>query len=112
MEVVCPDLGRSSFLKESQIMESSLKEIAELLRTISNVLQEIKVDLDQKQKPLAERRLWTKQEVMEKVKMTEPTYNRNLKREILNPMRLSGSDLYFEEDLVKALEESRRKGRI
>jgi len=44
--------------------------------------------------------------------MSEPTYNRNLKKDLLNPMRLGGSDMYFEEDILKAIEESRRKGKI
>lgn len=62
--------------------------------------------------PLKERRRWTKQEVLDELKMSVSTYKRNLESGLLVPMRLNGIDEYFEEDLLKALEESRRRGRI
>lgn len=62
--------------------------------------------------PLEERKRWTKQEVMDNLKMSVSTYKRNLESGLLDPMRLNGVDEYFEEDLIKALEESRRRGRV
>lgn len=100
-------------------MKSGLNHVIELLTTIRNLLSELVtlfaelVDIKRKQRlPLEERHIWTKEELQRKMNMTEPTYNRNLKRELLNPMRLGGSDMYFEEDILKAIEESRRKGKI
>jgi len=31
---------------------------------------------------------------------------------LLKPMRLNDADLYFEKDIIEAMEESRRKGRF
>ncbi|HLS94740.1 MAG TPA: hypothetical protein VK017_04215 [Sphingobacterium sp.] len=64
------------------------------------------------QPPLLERKLWTKQEVIDKLGMSETTYKRHLRTNLLRPIRLAGTDLYFEEDILEAIEESRRKGRI
>ncbi len=100
-------------------MQSGLNHVIELLTTIKNLLSELVnlfrelVDIKRQQRlPLKERHIWTKEQVLEKMNMTEPTYNRNLKKEILDPMRLSGGDLYFEEDLTEALKKSRRSGKI
>lgn len=100
-------------------MQSGLNHVIELLTSIKNSLSELVklfaelVDIKRQQRaPLQERHIWTKEELKEKVNMSEPTYNRNLKKELLNPMRLGGTDMYFEEDILKAIEESRRKGKI
>ncbi|MCC2598200.1 hypothetical protein [Sphingobacterium sp. FBM7-1] len=100
-------------------MLSGLKMIIELLTTIKNQLGKLidlfteLVDIKRQQRvPLQERHIWTKGELLDKMNMSEPTYNRNLKKELLIPMRLGGSDMYFEEDILKAIEESRRKGKI
>ena len=100
-------------------MKTRLNHVIELLSSIKNLLTEL-VKLattlaetrTQNQKPLEQRHIWTKEELQEKTNMSEPTYNRNLKKELLNPMRLGGADMYFEEDILKAMEESRRKGKI
>lgn len=100
-------------------MKTAINRVIELLITIKNLLVELLelaheiAELKRQQRQsLAERHLWTKEELQKKTNMTEPTYHRNLKRELLNPMRLGGTDLYFEEDILKALEESRRKGKV
>ena len=100
-------------------MQSGLNHVIELLTAIKNLLSELVklfaelVDIKRQQRlPLKERHIWTKEQVLEKMNMTEPTYHRNLKKELLNPMRLGGSDMFFEEDILKAIEESRRKGKI
>lgn len=100
-------------------MQSGLNHVIELLTAIKNLLSELVklfaelVDIKRQQRvPLQDRHIWTKEQLLDKMNMTEPTYNRNLKRELLNPMRLGGSDMYFEEDILKAIEESRRKGKI
>ncbi|GHE44096.1 hypothetical protein [Sphingobacterium griseoflavum] len=58
------------------------------------------------------KRLYSKQEVLDMMNMTEITYRRNLKKGLLNPIRIAGVDLYFEEDLIEAMNESRRKGKL
>ncbi|PRD56049.1 hypothetical protein [Sphingobacterium gobiense] len=100
-------------------MQSGLNHVIELLTAIKNLLSELVklfrelVDIKRQQRvPLQDRHIWTKEQVLEKMNMTEPTYNRNLKKKLLNPMRLGGSDMYFEEDILKAIDESRRKGKI
>lgn len=100
-------------------MKSGLNHVIELLTTIKNLLSELVklfgelIDIKRQQRlPLQERHIWTKEQLQEKMNMTDPTYNRNLKKDLLNPMRLGGSDMYFEEDILKAIEESRRKGKI
>ncbi len=62
--------------------------------------------------PCAEWKIYSKQDVMKMMKMTETTYNCNLKKGILKPMRLNGKGGYFEENLLRALDESRLKRRI
>lgn len=84
--------------------------IIDLLQILTKQNQAIQ-SLQQNQIPLDERKLWTKQEVMDLLKMSESTYKRNVKVGLLTPMKINGFDMYFEEDLIKAMEESRRKGR-
>ncbi|WP_437920429.1 hypothetical protein [Sphingobacterium sp. LRF_L2] len=43
--------------------------------------------------------------------MSESTYKRDVRLGLLKPMRLNGTDVYFEEDLLKAMGEGRNKGR-
>ncbi|NGM90942.1 hypothetical protein G5B35_26925 [Parapusillimonas sp. SGNA-6] len=90
-----------------------MSEIVVILRDIRDRLDQAQyTGMYNQRQPLQCRRKWTKQEVMDDLKMSESTYNRNLQKKLLVPMRLSGFDMYFEEDLLAALEESRRKGRI
>lgn len=62
--------------------------------------------------PLDQRRRWTKQEVFDEFNISDSTYKRHISTGLLCPMRFTGGDEYFEEDLLKAMEESRRRGRI
>ena len=94
-------------------MEKAMYEIVVILRDIRDRLDQMRESDTYTQKTsLKNRRKWTKQEVLDELKMSEPTYNRNLKKGLLVPMRLNGADMYFEEDILVALEESRRKGRV
>lgn len=61
---------------------------------------------------LGNRKRYSKPEVMDMLEMSESTYKRNVKSGLLVPMRLNGIDEYFMEDLYKAMEESRRRGRV
>lgn len=91
------------------IMKDRMNEILYLLRDIHRYTQ----IFASKQDPvsLEDKKLRTKQEVMDLLKMSESTYKRNIKAGLLTPMKINGFDLYFEEDLLEAMEESRRKGR-
>lgn len=89
--------------------------VDELRGYIQNI-HECMVQMNQTQQlaalpPLSERKRWNKREVMELLKMSDSTYKRNVRVELLVPMCLSGDDEYFEEDLLRALEESKRRGR-
>lgn len=89
-------------------------------KSILNVLEDIYVTLVEITEyyqrkstvPLEERKRWTKQEVLDKLKISNSTYKRNLQSGLLNPMRFSGVDEYWDEDILRAMEESRRKGRV
>ncbi|NGF55404.1 DNA-binding protein [Parapedobacter sp. SGR-10] len=83
-----------------------------VLTAIYDILLEIKHQHVRTHRPLEQRKRWTKQEVLDKLNMSESTYKRNLKNGLLHPIRLNGIDEYFEEDILMALEESRRRGRI
>ncbi|NGM62671.1 hypothetical protein G5B30_12170 [Sphingobacterium sp. SGG-5] len=87
------------------------KQLA-ILTAIYDALIKFRQQHNRMIKPLQERKLWTKQDVLDRLNMSERTYKRNLQTGLLKPMRLNGFDEYFEEDLLEALEESRRKGRI
>jgi len=100
-------------------MKSGLNHVIELLAAIKKSLTQLVelftelVEIKRQQRvPLKDRHIWTKEELLKEMKMTEPTYNRNLKKDLLNPMRWTGSDTYFDEDILEAMEKSRRKGKI
>jgi len=89
-----------------------LRDIIALLQQMYRLMK-IMGKMQQRLQPsLIERKLWSKHEIIEKLGMSETTYKRHLKSNLLNPIRLGGTDLYFEEDIVQAMEESRRKGRV
>lgn len=92
-------------------MKTWMNEIVTYLKNIYLVLVELQRFQEHTRVPLHERKLLTKQQVMDKLGMSDSTYKRNVKRGLLTPMRLNGIDEYFEEDILAALEESRRKGR-
>jgi len=89
-----------------------MRNILQALKDIYILLTEIKQRAQRRRIPLENRRRYTKQEVIDKLKMSESTYKRNLKSGLLNPIRLNGFDEYFEEDLIEAMEQSRIKGRF
>ncbi|MCY4781545.1 hypothetical protein ORI89_17955 [Sphingobacterium sp. UT-1RO-CII-1] len=89
-----------------------MQNILSALQEIIRLLHEIKEKRSHETVPFLERSILSKREVIDKLGMSERTYSRNLDRGLLDPMRLSGADQYYEQDIVKALEESRRKGRV
>ncbi|WP_437919349.1 hypothetical protein [Sphingobacterium sp. LRF_L2] len=82
-----------------------------VLHKIFNSLEDSKPSYGRKLLPLEDRTLWTKHEVIEKLGTSESKYNGNVRSGLLYPMRLNETDFYVEEDLLKAMEESRNKGR-
>ncbi len=93
-------------------MDNQMDEAIQLLREIRNALMSI-IDQYANDKSLDKKiRLYSKQEVLDMMNMTEITYRRNLKKGLLKPIRIAGVDLYFKEDLIAAMNESRRKGKL
>lgn len=88
------------------------REMRDFMSDIRDVLLTMHEQQQPAYPPLAERKRWNKRQVKDMLNMSESTYKRNLKVELLVPMRLSGDDEYFEEDLIRAMEESRRRGRL
>ena len=93
-------------------MTKMLVDILHVLRGIYILLESLPTRRAKGEAPLEKRRMWTKQDVLERLNMSDSTYRRHLDSGMLKPMRLNGSDLYFEEDIEEAMEESRRKGRL
>lgn len=89
----------------------SMQMIVQILTDIRTLLMEMKNKNQIETRPLMDTPLFFKDEVLDKLKMSESTYGRNIRVGLLQPMRLSGVDMYYEEDLRAAMEESRRKGR-
>lgn len=90
----------------------TIRDILHVLRDTHALLAEMRSLHARKKIPLEKRKLWTKQEVMDTLGMSDSTYRRHLLSGLLKPMRINGADLYFEEDITEAMEESRRKGRF
>lgn len=101
-----------TFLLHLREISENIKQLGHSAVEIKDYLQELKMQQQPKYPPLDQRRRWNKRQVMDMLNMSESTYKRNLKVDLLIPMRLSGDDEYFEEDLLRALEESRRRGRV
>ena len=92
-----------------------LSEIQGYAREMRDYMLQIRdclLEQQPKYPPLDQRKRWNKREVLELLNMSESTYKRNLKVKLLIPMKLNGDEEYFEEDLLRALEESRRRGRV
>ncbi len=89
-----------------------LKEVVCLLREISVLLRLLIRFMRARHAKEQLRERWTKQDVIERLKMSESTYKRNVRIGLLKPMRLNGSDEYFDEDIYDAMNESRRRGRV
>ena len=93
-------------------MIALLKEIAQLLRELI-ILVRVLIRLARRREAAAKLpNRMNKQEVLDQLKISESTYKRHLKNGLLKPIRLTGIDEYFEEDLIQAMEESRRRGRV
>lgn len=90
----------------------TIRDILHVLRDTHALLAEMRSLHARKKIPLEKRKLWTKQEVMDTLGMSDTTYKRHLRTGLLKPIRLGGTDLYFEEDILEAMEESRRKGKF
>lgn len=54
----------------------------------------------------------SKQEVLDYLQISDRTYRRQVESGLLKPMNIGGGDFYFKSQLVKALHESRRRGRV
>lgn len=54
----------------------------------------------------------SKQEVIDYLQISERTYRRQVESGFLKPMNIGGGDFYFKSQLVEALQESRRRGRV
>lgn len=93
-------------------MDNQIYEAILLLREIRDALMNIIDQYTNTSSLPLKRRIYSKQQVLEMLNMTEITYRRNLKKGLLKPIRIAGIDLYFEEDLIAAMNESRRKGKL
>lgn len=91
-------------------MNRGIKSILTLLKAIYDILFEIRDTYLYNHKIKGE--TLDKFEVMRILKISDSTYRRYVSKGILNPMGLDGVDIYYEQDLARALEESRRKGRF
>lgn len=80
-----------------------------LLSGISGVLDQFKSTYEEKHQRGA---LLDKYQVMRKLQISDTTYRRHIKKGLLRPRRIGGTDYFYERDIVDAFEESRRKGRI
>lgn len=97
-----------------------LMTMIQLLKTIVRLLSEICEILKQNQKrnlqfednTIKLQQRFTRQEAMDKLKITKSTYTRWRKAGILRPENPQGRHSYTEADLERALQESRRKGNI
>lgn len=56
--------------------------------------------------------LMSKQEVLDYLQISDRTYRRQVESGLLKPMNIGGGDFYFKSQLVAALKESRRRGRV
>jgi len=90
-------------------MHSNLNKIVQLLGDILQILDSMKGLHEEKYEthPLLD-----KYQVMRKLQISDTTYRRHIKKGLLRPRRIGGTDYFYERDIVDALEESRRKGRI
>lgn len=88
-----------------EILIHLLEEMVQQQQQVSSILQKELVSL--LRQPLLD-----KNKVMDILNIKDSTYRRYVAKGYLRPMYFEKVDWYFESDLKKALEESRRKGRI
>lgn len=95
-------------------MKSWMETVLRILTAIYDVMMEIKAQKEENKinkVSFKDQVFITKQQLTEKLNISESTYGRNIKSGLLRPIRLGGSDVYTEDQIQEALEESRRKGR-
>lgn len=101
--------------QQNQILKKQQESLDNIVRGLSN-LHEVQVSinnlLEKELIHLLEQPLLDKNQVMEKLNIKDSTYRRYVKEGYLQPMSFEKIDWYFGCDLVKAMRESRRKGRI
>lgn len=85
------------------------KKIVEVLNDILEVLNEFLSLYGDKHRTEV---LLDKFAVMRKLNISESTYYRYIKRGLLRPRQIGGTDYFYERDLVEALEESYKKGKL
>lgn len=90
-------------------MQQDIKTIVHLLSNIFGVLDQFKSTYEEKHQRGA---LLDKFQVMRKLQISDTTYRRHIKKGLLRPRRIGGTDYFYEQDLAEALKEGRRKGRI
>lgn len=91
-------------------MEPRRNNIVFILVRITTLLKAILETLNLQQRRNSE--LWNKNQVIERLQISDSTYRRYVKEGLLLPMKLHGIDLYYPEDLEKSLLLSRQKGRF
>ncbi|KLT64725.1 helix-turn-helix domain-containing protein [Pedobacter sp. BMA] len=81
---------------------SQLKNSLNKLTGIANSLLELFTNVELMDKP----------QVMDMLKVSDSTYKRLVKDEVLKPMKLLGGDRFYKKDVLDALELSRKKGKL
>jgi|GEM_PF-1064387 len=86
-----------------------IPQMCTLLQNILNILQNgIYLLTEQQESPQTVNR----QEVLNYLQISNSTYKRKVASGELKPMKLPGGDRYHLADLIKQMEESRRRGRL
>lgn len=92
-----------------------MEKFNQLLQSVNNIynlLQELCDNLTNDQPARMPEKLLSAQDVMDKLKISRATYARFVKHGELKPRLKGKRHYYYEEDIVEALEVSRKRGRI
>jgi len=90
-----------------------LKKIVQLLSEINEILKKhLEYKLQAETDTLKLQPRFTRQEVLERLKITKSTYTRWCREGILCPENPKGRHSYTEADLERALQESKRRGKV
>ncbi|WP_270088434.1 hypothetical protein [Sphingobacterium sp. SYP-B4668] len=92
-------------------MNNSFQLLLQLLKDIYIVLLAIEAS-GERHAAVRPKPLLNKLEVIARLRISDTTYRRYVKKGILTPMTLHGIDMYYEQDIEEALQESKRKGRL
>ena len=92
-------------------MDTILKQILNAIERIVAILGSSSSNMKVSQ-PKSEVSILMKHDVINKFKISESTYRRYVQTGLLRPMRMGGMDYYYPEDLNKALERCRLKGKF